>query len=67
MTCKKCTPLPHDHLDHAYKSYMSDDDDGNDIITHVYSCLICPCETRMENGTFEQFKGMVIVETGVQM
>ena len=64
--CKKCSP-PHYHLDHAYSSYLDElDKDDKPVVTHVYSCRICSCETRFE-GSLEAFKGKIIEETGIQM
>ena len=60
MICKKCTPVPHDHLDHSYQSYMVEDDSSNEIVLHIYSCKVCPCHTEKEGGDMEEFKQYLI-------
>lgn len=64
-SCKKCAPTPHPHLDHSYQSYIDEDDAGSEIVVHVYSCKICPCDVRMEGGDLDAFKKAVMDETGL--
>ena len=66
-TCKKCTPVKHLHLDHSYQSFIDDDDAGNEIVVHIYSCKLCPCETRVEGGDLNAFRAKVFNETTVHM
>ena len=67
QVCKKCEP-GHYHLDHSFQSFTDEDDlTGEPLVVMVYSCKICPCETRAERIDLDAFKGMVMAETGLAM
>lgn len=66
MICKKCSPYPHDHLDHSYQSHLVENDVGEEVTLHIYSCKICPCHTELE-GDIEDFKKLISVENDVRM
>ncbi len=66
MTCNNCNPVPHDHLDHAYQSYVDEDDNGKEVILHVYSCKVCPCHTEFR-GTVDDFKALIMRQSKVKI